>query len=86
MFGRSKKEKKEKRQSAVSEVTQQTAVAAPEVSEGIDPTVIAVIMAAVAASMGRSSNGIVIKSIRRAHSALPVWGSTGRIEQVTNRF
>ena len=84
MFGRSKAAK-EKKQAALAESERQERVETP-VLPGIDPAVIAVIMAAVAASMGTSSNGILIKSIRRTKSNLPVWGFTGKIEQVTNRF
>ncbi len=51
-----------------------------------DDTLIAVITAAVALSLGTSSNGIVIKSIRRTGQIAPVWGVRGRIEQVFNRL
>ena len=51
-----------------------------------DPALIAVITAAVAASLGKTSNGIVIKSLRRSHTNVPAWGNSGRIEQVTNRL
>ena len=61
------------------------AVAAP-VSEENDPALIAVITAAIAASLGTSSNGIVIKSLRRTRPALPAWGASARIEQISNRL
>jgi sodium pump decarboxylase gamma subunit len=51
-----------------------------------DPTLIAVITAAIAASLGTSSNGIVIRSLRRANSATPAWGASNRAEQVNNRL
>lgn len=51
-----------------------------------DPALIAVITAAIAASMGTSSNGIMIKSLRRARLSTPTWGQEGRNEQVYNRF
>lgn len=47
---------------------------------------IAVITAAIAASMGTSSNGIMIKSLRRSRTNAPAWGREGRNEQVYNRF
>lgn len=56
------------------------------VSEETDEALIAVITAAVAASLGTSTNGIVIRSLRRAQSNMPAWGTSGRIEQVTNRL
>ena len=55
-------------------------------SHETDPALIAVITAAVAASLGKPSNGIVIKSLRRSHTNLPAWGTSGRTEQVTNRL
>lgn len=47
---------------------------------------IAVITAAIAASMGTYSNGITIKSLRRSRTNAPAWGREGRNEQVYNRF
>jgi hypothetical protein len=86
MFGKSKAAKKAKQLAQIELVNQtisETALTAAT-SEAIDPALIAVITAAIAASMGRSTNGIVIRSLRRATSALPAWGSTGRIEQISN--
>lgn len=51
-----------------------------------DDALIAVITAAIAASLGTSANGIVIKSIERTGRNMPAWGARGRIEQVYNRF
>lgn len=51
-----------------------------------DKELIAVITAAIAASMGASSNGITIRSLRRSRSNAPAWGLEGRNEQVYNRF
>ena len=51
-----------------------------------DPALIAVITAAIAASLGTSSNGIVIRSLRRANSMTPAWGASNRVEQVNNRL
>lgn len=51
-----------------------------------DDALIAVITAAIAASLGTSSNGVVIKSIERTGQNVPSWGARGRIEQVYNRF
>lgn len=85
MFGRSKAAKV-KKQAALAEAVKKTEAPAVVVQPGIDPAVIAAIMAAVAASMSTSANGILIKSIRRSKPTLPVWGFTGKIEQVTNRY
>lgn len=46
-----------------------------------DSELIAVITAAIAASLGTSSNGIRIKSLRRSGSSTPAWGREGRYEQ-----
>lgn len=59
---------------------------APVVSEDTqrstdDQELVAVISAAVAASLGTSSNGIRIRSIKRSGSNTPAWGRRGRTEQ-----
>ncbi len=81
--------KKEKAQniSAAKSFEKKTAPA-PAIQEKVesDDALIAVITAAVAASMGKSANGIVIKSIKRTGQNVPAWGARGRIEQVLNRF
>lgn len=59
-------------------------VAAVKVAE--DDALIAVITAAIAASLGTSTNGVVVKSIERTGQNVPSWGARGRIEQVYNRF
>jgi Na+-transporting methylmalonyl-CoA/oxaloacetate decarboxylase gamma subunit len=51
-----------------------------------DPALVAVITAAIAASLGTSSNGIVIKSLRRTSANATLWGREARSEQVYNRF
>ena len=84
MFGRKKAAKAAKRSTEIiSQADNGTAAASPAAAD-LDPALIAVITAAIAAGMGRPSNGIVIRSLRRATSALPAWGSTGRVEQISN--
>ena len=51
-----------------------------------DPEIIAVITAAIAAAMGTSSNGIIIKSLRRSSANVSSWSREARNEQVYNRF
>lgn len=54
----------------------------PEVkAQANDDELIAVITAAVAASLGTSSNGIRIRSLRRSDANTPTWGRKGRLEQ-----
>ncbi len=50
-----------------------------------DEELIAVIMAAINASMGIQSN-LVIRNITRIGDNTPVWGQIGRHEQMINRF
>lgn len=78
MFG-SKKKKAET-------VVQETPVAAPVFKPVDDHALVAVIAAAIAATLGTSTNGIVIKSIKRTGHNLPDWGARGRLEQISNRF
>lgn len=65
---------------------QKTAAPAAVAKPAEDDALIAVITAAIAASLGTSSNGVVIKSIERTGQNVPSWGARGRIEQVYNRF
>lgn len=67
-------------------VLQKTAVSVATAKAADDDALIAVITAAVAASLGASSNGVVIKSIERTGQNVPAWGARGRIEQVYNRL
>jgi len=67
---------------AVQKTTASAAVGKPAENDAL----IAVITASIAASLGTSANGIVIKSIERTGKNVPAWGARGRIEQVYNRF
>lgn len=49
-----------------------------------DPALVAAIAAAIATTLGTSTNGIVIKSLRRTRPSLPAWGRSSRIEQISN--
>lgn len=57
-----------------------------EAVQSEDNAVIAAITAAVALSIGASANGIVIKSIRRTKTNIPVWSADGRCQQILKRF
>ena len=72
-----------KGQPVPAESAPETAVSAKSAD---DPALIAVITAAIAASMGTSTNGIMIRSLRRSRLSTPAWGQEGRNEQVYNRF
>ena len=51
-----------------------------------DDELIAVITAAVAASLHRSTHDIVVRSIRRVPAITPIWNRVGRQEQIANRL
>ncbi len=80
MFG-SKKKKAE-----MIAADQAAAAAAPVMKPADDLALIAVIAAAIAAALGTSANGIVIRSIKRTGRNVPEWGARGRLEQISNRF
>jgi glutaconyl-CoA/methylmalonyl-CoA decarboxylase subunit delta len=82
-----KKAAKLARKETVNVAANQTKTISESKSENIDDNaLIAVITAAIAASLGTSSNGITIKSLRRSGANIPSWGLEGRNEQVYNRF
>lgn len=56
-----------------------------EQADFVDDEIVAVIMAAINASMGIQSN-LVVRSITRIGDSTPIWGQTGRNEQMLNRF
>lgn len=55
-------------------------------TRGEDAALIAVIAAAIAASLGTSTNGIVIRSLRRNCTSTPKWGIAGREQQIYHQF
>jgi len=79
MFG------KRKNRNTVDAVPAPVEPAEPEVRSG-DPALIAVIAAAIAAYLGASQNGIVIRSLRRSALTTPEWGREGRAEQLYQQF
>jgi len=64
----------------------QTEQAVEVVEEDQDEELIAVIAAAVAASLNTSIHNIVVKNIVRVNDHSPSWAKTGRIEQMNTRF
>lgn len=51
-----------------------------------DEELVAVITAAVAASLHRSTHDIVVRSIRRVPVITPIWNRISRQEQIANRL
>ena len=66
------------------------ASAALHVDETINDTdeeeIIAVITAAIAASLNRSTHDIVVKSVKRVPYHTPAWNRAGRNQQITGRL
>ncbi len=72
---------------AVGQAQSIKSISSPDiVDEETDAALVAVITAAVASSLGKPTNGIMIKSLRRSGTNIPAWGTNGRIEQITNRL
>lgn len=58
-----------------------------ELGNGVDDyTLVAIVTAAVAASLGTSRHNIVVRSIARAVDPTPAWGQAGRMIQMNNRL
>lgn len=53
---------------------------------GINPELIAVITAAIAASMGGSSADLKVKSIKRIGHTTPIWNVAGRNEYILSKL
>jgi sodium pump decarboxylase gamma subunit len=51
-----------------------------------DDELIAVITAAVAASLGRPVSGVAVRSIRRIGTAASAWSMAGRQEHINSRY
>ncbi len=79
MFGKRKHKEPES-------VGQPQPVSAVQEAPREDAALIAVIAAAVAAMMGTSANGIVIRSLRRSRPSTPQWGIAGRVQNINHEF
>lgn len=57
----------------------------PEEEEAVDDTeLVAVITAAVAASLHTSTHNIIVRNIARVSDPTPAWAKMGRMEQINN--
>ena len=84
LFGRNKKQENSQdiiQRGLTPAIANMTTVQA----DSEDDELIAVIMAAINASLGIQSN-LVIRRITRIGDNTPIWGQTGRNEQMLNRF
>ncbi len=77
----------EKKASPVSVVEKPAPVEAISVQEeGVSGELVAVISAAVAASMNTSIHNIVVRNVVRSNNQAPAWNSAGQLEQMNMRF
>lgn len=68
--------------SKVEQKVEETATASLDGTEEL----IAVITAAVAASLNRSTHSIVVRSVTRIPGSSPVWNQAGRYEQIASKL
>ena len=78
-------EKRDKKTEPVKKIETAVAVEVSE-DEDEDEELIAVIAAAVAASLNTSIHNIVVKNVVQVSDHSPSWAKTGRIEQMNTRF
>ncbi|MBM7561919.1 OadG family protein [Fusibacter tunisiensis] len=73
---------------AIKEVKKETVKPepAPEVQESDDEALIAVITAAIAASMNTSMHNVVVSKITRVPDSTPAWGKAGRNDVMASRY
>lgn len=55
-------------------------------SDTMEDELVAVITAAVAASLKTSIHNIVVRNIVRVHDDTPAWARSGRVDQINGRF
>jgi len=55
-------------------------------NDGSNEELVAVITAAIAASMETSTHNIVVRNIVRTADATPAWGRAGRVEQINQMY
>lgn len=68
------------------EAARPTAQVLPANENAVDDALIAVITAAVAASLKTSIHNIVVRNIVRVHDDTPAWARAGRTDQISKRF
>lgn len=79
--------KSNKKEIAAESAPAPAAALEPETNEGTeDEELIAVITAAVAASLNTSTYNLNIKSLRRVGNAAPAWNKAGLNETINSRF
>ena len=74
------------KQAAAAETETEPAAEAEEMTYGQDEQLVAVITAAVAASMETSTHSIVVRNIIRTPDVTPAWGRLGRIQQINRQL
>lgn len=69
-----------------SSVAVPAASAAPAGSPQEDENLIAVLTAAIAASLNTSMHNIIVRNVRQLPDQTPTWSRAGRMEQMDSRF
>jgi sodium pump decarboxylase gamma subunit len=73
-------------QKAPIQVGENASVVEESVEEGNEEELIAVISAAIAASLQTSTHNIVVRNIVRVGDQSPTWNRLGKVEQMGSRF
>ena len=81
-----RKAKKQEKAAVPQPAAESVAAPAPAVSETDDDELIAVLTAAVAASLNTSTYNLRIKSFRRIVQNAPAWNAAARKEQIENQL
>ncbi len=80
------KEPKKETVQAVPEKSVETEVVKEEDENLDNEELVAVITAAIAASLQTTTHNIVVRNIRRVQDTTPAWGKSGRIDIINSRF
>lgn len=78
---------KEPKKAPVQSVAQKPQAAREEPAEETNQDeLVAVITAAIAAGLQTSTHNLLVRNIVRVGDATPIWGRSGRIEQINSRL
>ena len=76
-----------KREAKIVPITKEPAAEEDKEDETIDNTeLVAIITAAIAASLHTSTHNIIVRNITRTTETTPSWAKIGRIDQISNKL
>ncbi len=86
--GKTQKPDNDKNKSVISNNNVEKPISESNASQGdnIDPELLAVISAAIAASMQSANTGYMVRSIKRIGHTTPIWNVAGRNEYILSRL